>query len=310
MSDVSVGNFNIILMSGLVMAFFLARNMACHGISGEESRIPFRILVKAALLLTCLATLALLKPPMAAYFMAFSLFLVARFGMASALKSALLALIPVGAVATLPMLRFGSWTIWMDWIHYFKTGNADMFNLAGTQGNVSTTLFLSKVFGVSLSISTGFIIVFLIATLSIAIMHRGKPRQTLLTCLTDPHFALSIGVTVSLGLSPLVWVHYYTLLPVSALLFLHPRYERTSATFWALLAILMASAALTPVLDKVFALLSLRPVSHFFVMMVSWFPLWVATLTSIPVLSPTHRAVPPDVAPLKTAPADPAGCVM
>lgn len=266
-SELIVGNFNTILTAGLAVGFYLSNKLVSMHFDRDnvDSLLP-----KATALLVWIGMFTLMKPTLTIMFLIFVLFLAARFGIFFAAKATLLSVFPLGLIGSLPALRFGSATIWYEWFRYFRSGNLDMMNLPLSQGNVSTTLFLSKNLGIPLGICIGMLTVLLIGTLLLKAKQSESLKTGLHVHLADPHFIIALGVVATLALSPLAWIHYFVIIIVPAVILLHSRHRRTIAPKLAVLSIIMVTIPSTSF-------------SFRYLIMLSWVPLWCAALTLCPL---------------------------
>lgn len=265
-SELGVGNFNTILMAGLTGTIFIADRLAFRPLPRRNETAT---ICTAALLLTCLSFLALMKPTLIAIVAAFQVFLLARFGIRITIKANLLAILPAGLMAVLPAIRFGSADIWLEWFHYFMSGNLNMFSLPVEKGNLSLTLFISRMLHISQTACMLIIAVILFFSFAI----NGIRAKRIRAHLADPHFALVWGVIAALGLFPLAWLHYFLLLLVPGFILLHPRHRGTDVPKLAMLSVVMA----TPNIPELFP----------YTMMLSWIPLWLAGLKIEPARNNT-----------------------
>jgi len=280
-SEVIVGNFNTTLMIGLAVGLYQAQKLADQPSARDRSSAT---LLRAVLLLLWIGMFALMKPTMIMIVFVFQLFLIARFGFCLAVKASLLSTVPVGLLAALPMLRFGSASIWLDWVYYFRTSNLDMLNLPMAEGNVSTTLFLSKTLDIPLGFCALFIALLLILPLLLKAQRSGNYREVVCNHLADPHFGLTLGVVSILSLFPLAWIHYFLLLLIPAMILLHPRHRNTAASKLAIFSLIMVSLPYTGIIHRLLA--GFKDFDTLFIIhclvMSSWIPLWVAGLLMRP----------------------------
>jgi hypothetical protein len=157
-----------------------------------------------------------------------------------------------------------------------------------SNGNYATTRILSEALGITTNLTISLILCVL-AVHSLRVLLRIKTknetylqaiRRSVARLLTDPFFCASLGITLTLAFSPLVWWHYYTLaiIPALWLIIVSPKWSYIE--FLGVVSIILTSGQLT----IIFRLHSFEP----YPVALGWIPLWLGLQAVI-----THRCSEP-----------------
>lgn len=283
-TEMHVANYNTLLLFGTALALDAIRRIPdAHGEaaggSGEATGY-------GAGALALLGTLTLLKPTVAPIAAVLGGCTLARLGPRRAARPIAVAAIALLLVAAWPMARLGSAAIWLEWLHYFRTGNLDMFDLPWSKGNRSTALFLSKQLGVPLGVATAAVAAALAATLWAALRRAPSIGSAALAALRDPTIAVATGVVALLATSPLAWQHYYVhvlaaALPLLATRAADDRIPPLAALGLGLAALVPGQLLVSPITASVPAFAAALPYALHVGGMLSWIPLWIAVLLAV-----------------------------
>jgi hypothetical protein len=184
---------------------------------GVEQNLFKRSLGFSVFFLGCLIVLTMIKPNIAlvtlvltaCYWRSQGTKLLARAGLISAGGGAL--------VAWATAAYYGSWSVFVDWYRYFPNTGKIPYAVLG--GNSSATRIISDVAFIHIHAVAAVLGLLLVIQFCWALFnHRPKgcgygKHVTLrvLSLLDDAFLCTALAVTVTLALSPLVWVHYYVL---------------------------------------------------------------------------------------------------
>jgi len=267
--DLSFGNVNIFLLCALAVLLTLYRLL----IKGLFIRRP----VLAGLLASGIVILILFKPLV----LVPCLLLTLLFGFCATLQDRVAA-VSAGLVTLLagvagPSWFFRSWTVWPDWFQAMK-GNQSLLYPSLAE-NCSLVMVLAERANTRPIFVMSAMGALLVVSLFMAVSRGGRSFSVLRQgpgAFADAGLVMSIGIILTLAISPLVWIHYYVLAIIPALwLCTHPSQSR--------LGLLMAA---TYALASSEPLLHVARVTHtaqwyFLAQALSWIPLWTGILISI-----------------------------
>ena len=178
--------------------------------------------------------------------------------------------------AAIPCMYFGSWSIWGDWSGYLREGG-ERLAYSVLKGNTSTPLIISDMLNIGIENGVVLVALLLFAHILWALftikpaktpaLKYGKSVSAFL--LKDPYFCVSLGIILTLAVSPLVWRHYYTLSLLPALWFIAISPPLGRIEFFALLSLLL-SGALPVFLNT----LDAPPYLANGITICGWVPLW------------------------------------
>ncbi len=140
-----------------------------------------------------------------------------------ALSSAIAGFVGI-VLMVFPGIYFGSTMIWIDWLNYYSQG-IEKLCYPISHGNYSTVVIVSSFLNVSVTF-TMISIALIMSAIAVCVLFRTlNTRDSVLVGLSksitkllgDPFLCASIGVTLTLAISPLVWFHYYMILLLPAL---------------------------------------------------------------------------------------------
>jgi hypothetical protein len=189
-------------------------------------------------------------------------------------------------VAATPCFLFNTIWIWRDWwiqIEKLKKMNT-IFFYPISLGNFSTPLMLSKQFNISPSYSMLMVSLFIILSIALALTapfsdkRENIPKRVqnrIFGVLQHPFLCVSIGVIVTLAISPLLWIHYLVVLLLPALWMILEKRVGEIVGVLATISIIMASGLLLRILT-LHSTIWLSKAPYMFGL--AWVPLWAATL--------------------------------
>ena len=278
LSDLRVGNFNIFQLFGLV----LLTGYADRVLASRTAPVPFG----PCLVFMCsLVFLTMLKPNLVFVMLLLAAHLWARHGTKIFGVAALAGAVFGAVLVLLPCIKFGSWTVWLDWYRYFKThtDNTEIYSIS--RGNFASILLISQALHVSMLSVAGVLTAALITSACGALIissRSGKSGvrgawQTAVLSLRDSHLSAALGVTATLAVSPLVWSHYYLLSLLPALWLLSFQQRCRYLALAGGLSILCTAGIAPNVLYLLFGWANLAPIF----MAIGLVPLWVGLLMAI-----------------------------
>ena len=209
-NDLSLGNFNILLLCGLATALAAIEYLPARPLRHK--------LILSSALLTGLACLTLLKPLVLLPCLLLVTSLYRSPSTRPAAASLGVAFASTLVLVLLPCLYFRSWSVWWDW--YSAVYGADHRRLfyPVEQGNFSFALLVADwLEGRYAPLAAGLGTLLVASLLLVATAHRRPDRSGQSLAICDPHLLVSLGVLATFALSPLAWVHYYMLLLIPAL---------------------------------------------------------------------------------------------
>ncbi len=278
LADTTGGNSNAIqLFQYSLIAWFAVRLTACQRSTAIRTAC-------STLFLFAVGALALFKPNLAAVTLLLTLHLLATQGLRVGTLAAVGALVACLALAVVPCLYYHSWTVWQDWYRVLMPNADAPVEPRTNDSNASVIPLVSQLLQIGKP-RAAIVVASLLTASGLGALAWAKPRGVAivrwiwrggLQVLRDPHIAMAMGAMVLFALSPLVWLHYYTLalLPALWLLWGQPRWRPAA---WAgLLSIFVVSDS--GVLDH----LGAEVQNVLFAL--SWLPLWIGTLAAIVTL--------------------------
>jgi hypothetical protein len=196
----------------------------------------------------------------------------------------------VGAIVVLVAFGLGAWyfgdaNIWWDWIRYTRGMGGGTLIYSTHMGNQALPVLLAERYPVLGPVAYSVLLMALLGgALALSMSSWGKRVDqlvpTLRTMLSDPWFAMSLGVVFTFAAAPLVWYHYYVpaLIPIAWMLRWEAGWKVSAACALTAYALMMA-----PVLGAIF---SVQPDLALLAMYFPWTPL---------VFGLVLRAQPPGV---------------
>ena len=280
--DLWVGNLNAIQLAFLTTIVLFAEKI--QSISTSRNKILPSILFTGGLLF-----FALLKPNYVLIPLIMLAFLWRNIGtrlfISTSIAGGTLGLV----TAIIPCFLFNTPWIWLDWwtqLQKLKNINT-IFLYPISSGNFSTPLMLSKQFnlgsGYCLAIMCAFIILSLILALTIPFNNNTKEmierfRKKVSCILQSPFLCLSIALTITLAISPLVWIHYLVVLLLPALWMILDKKFGETVGILASISVVMASGILLRILT-LHSNIWLSKAPYMFGL--AWIPLWIGILIII-----------------------------
>jgi hypothetical protein len=265
--DVNVGNTNALQLLLLTLGAVLSMRL-------REAGIPGIVAMAAALML-----LLLFKPTLALAVGLLGNTNLVDHSRTRQICASAGALVTAVLLVGLSSLYFDSLSVWFDWLHELTSGAARMaYPLSA--GNVSLVTYLSGRTGCPIPQLAAALACGLLASLWLA-QRMGRPNSGMGSVQRDsmrPLMASSIGILLTLALSPLVWQHYLVLLllPTVFLMFA-PGSSRTT--------VLLASLALLLGLGigrRLFQWnVGLAPEAVALSSVLAWVPAWMALLCAV-----------------------------
>jgi len=189
-------------------------------------------------------------------------------------------------LAAIPCFLFNSVWIWLDWWYQLQRLRADSLKslYAIEEGNFSTPLLLSKILDIKTEycfLLTGFFLVLTLAT-AVCIRIPSRKENIIKRFLTGtsfifqyPMLCISIGLIITMALSPLIWMHYFVILLLPAIWMIADKSNWKYAGISAVISMVLASGILFRVVKLHWEnWYSLVP----YVFGLAWVPLWVGIL--------------------------------
>ena len=266
-SDMRLGN--VATLQFLVLAGLLAL--------GRHLRRPDRPRHGAALdalFLAGLAVLALAKLNLGLVVVCLALSFLLSSERRAAL-GAVLAAAGAGSLCVLiPSAYFRTRAVWFDWYVYTFGPGQGLAGRTVEQGNYSTTRIIADLLGVSIVIPVLAVAAVLgVGVIVAASRARAGWKETLDRAARDPGSAMAIGITATMAMAPVMWLHYYVWSLIPALWVMHAGRSDSRLAGLGAASVVLSSGALN-VLLVLGGLTSLVPS----VMASSWIPLWAAIL--------------------------------
>lgn len=272
--DLRVGNLNTIQLFLIVISTLLVDRANCH---------HSRQRLHSGLIAACLFIfITLLKPNLILTVLTLSISFLVKYGFPK-----LTVLIPASMafsalIILLTSVFLGSSQVWLDW--YALVSNRDRLAYALIAGNYSTPLLISHHYNLDIYAAVAAVAAFLAISLGGVILMSafkrglavGKSFKVVLDIFRDPGLAVSIAMTVTIALSPLVWVHYYTLLLLPILWTMDPRHYCKKANWLSLLAIASSGGIILQILLSL--RIALSPELHATNFILGWVFIWARIL--------------------------------
>jgi hypothetical protein len=274
LSELHTGNLGCVQLIGLTALLFLDAAIG-HTVSAS------RRAALGAVFLAALVLLALAKPNVTAIALLLAVHLGARYGARLWAAAAAPAALVGALLVALPCVYFGSWGIWREW--YEAVLGADRYMLVRPVeiGNFSTSLIVSRWLGLDVYLVSALLLAVVAVSPIVATAWSGataRPsaigaaRAAAGRLLANPHAAMGTAIVLTIGVSPLVWLHYYVLVLIPSLWLLAGP-GRSARPWCGAAAVVMSSGVLAFVL---------RPLPSPLVMpasvALSWLPLWAGML--------------------------------
>ena len=268
--DLRVGNLNTIQLFLIATSTILVDRVNGHH---PKQRLY------SGLIFTCLFIfISLLKPNLILIMLALGISFVVRYGVPK-----LIVLLSVsGAFSALLIVLtnafLGSPRVWLDW-YDLASSSKDRLIYPIEAGNYSATLLISQLYNINIFAATASVAAFLAISMGGVILISafkrsftiGKSFNVLLEIFKDPGLTVSIAVTVTIALSPLVWVHYYTLLLAPILLTINVKRYCKRGSWLSLLAIAASGGIILQLLNF---RLELSPELHATSFILGWIFVW------------------------------------
>ena len=269
--DQRVGNVNALQLGALVGLAAL--------VAGRRAR------ALAPALGAALAALVLLKPSVLAPCVALALSAGARLdrrGVALGLLGALGASAALGAG---PVLFFDAPAVWSDWWRVLHEGGAARLSYPSEVGNVATARLISDGTGVPVGWASRLLLGGLalsgLGAGALGARRRGGGWRGAVEVarrgLGDPFLMAGLGVVVTLGASPLVWTHYFTLALLPALWLFWAAPRRPIGEGAAVISLLASSGALSGLVEGLVPAARAQPALY----ALAWGALWVGLLDRV-----------------------------
>lgn len=280
-SDLRVGNL------GSLQLFLLTVLLA---VADRLSHAPRPLLATAhgTALLVGLALLALAKPNIALLAVVMTAHLWISQGSRVFAMAAAPTVVASAALVIAPCLYFRSWTVWSEWYRFVYGSKPYMLVRPIIQGNYSTPLLLSTWLGADIwTVASGIALALLVSAMAavgipvfrstrVSTSSVALARATLTRGLADPRFAMAIGITATVAISPLFWYHYALLALIPGLWLLNAARECWALPFFGLTALVLSTGPLNVVFLPLgwtwFAVAAAA---------LSWLPLWCGILIQI-----------------------------
>jgi hypothetical protein len=209
--DLKVANLNAIQLFLLVLTTLFVDRVA---------RNHPRKHLKSGLIILCLSIfMVLLKPNLLLPFVFLCLSFVLRYGIPR-----LTVLLPVSAAFTALIVLststlLGSSRVWLDW-YQIVSSSKDRLIYPIEGGNFSTTLLVSSISQVdTFVVVLGVLLILAISLCGAVVIPVLGKKLTMVNgvyivtdIFKDTGLVVNLALTATLALSPLVWLHYYTLL--------------------------------------------------------------------------------------------------
>jgi Glycosyltransferase family 87 len=272
-SNIRVGNINSFQLF-LIVAYILFFDRVVKRSSGRM------VYLYGVICISFLVLLTMVKPNMIIVTMLLSASLLSAHGLKVYISSLVTGLFSGLALICVSCLYFNSWLVWSDWYHYLSDNKSKLFYPVHN-GNYSTVCIAFEQFG--LNKNTSIIIVVLCIFLhGLYVLLRDKNvevtyfeylKNTSVELLKDPFLTVSLGITITLAISPLVWWHYYIISLVPALWLIIVSKKWNDIGLLGMLSIILTSGYI-PI---VFGWHNFEPYPVAF----GWIPLWLGITTVV-----------------------------
>ena len=276
LSDLRVGNINSFQLFGVAVLIVLAHRF----LSGSSNR---NVLFPGVTFMCGLVFMTLLKPNLILVTSLLSAHLCAQQGWKVFAKAVIAAAIFGAILLLLPCIYFDSWRVWLDWYNYLSS---KMLVYPVSQGNIATVLLVSQALDISVySATTMLATVLLVLGLGVLLMAAfpGEPGLKALwgpfvRSLRDPYLCAAMGITATLALMPLVWLHYFVISLIPAIWLLTAPHRWSHAWLLGGLSIILTSGLPGLLLIALFGLTAL---GYSYSIATGWIPLWAGVLATI-----------------------------
>jgi hypothetical protein len=225
--DLQVGNFNCLHLALLALPLALTAKLRA-----ERGRTTW-----AALCLSLLALYVLLKPNLALLGAGVAAHVVATTPARAAARALAVAAAVAAALLLWPCLYFDSFAVWNDWLAYVG-GDPGKLAYDLEKFNVSWPLHCARWFGGTALVYSLLGGTALLLAAALVLRHARRAaglgwRACARAALATPFAPASLGLVVTLAISPLVWSHY-TLALVVPVAWLLSRRARIDLDSWLL----------------------------------------------------------------------------
>ena len=249
-ADLTVGNISSIQF----LLFTLITSLIKFTLKNSQYKHNYII---SSVIMCSLVFLLLLKPNMLILVLLLSASIWSLQGAAVFTVSSAIASLFGVALIYLSGEYFDSPAIWLDWLNVFSRGS-EKLSYPISNGNFSAVQIISQFFDVRVNVTilSVFSILSLITLLVLFktidanyTVFRGLFKSTV-SVLKEPFLCSAIGVTLTLAISPLVWVQYNVILLLPALWFILDSRPWSITELSAILSILMSSGTLSKILQS------------------------------------------------------------
>jgi len=275
LSDLRVGNINSFQMFIFVILLTFADRVL--------STSARHVLLFSVVFLCALVFMALLKPNLILVILLLSIYLWALNGTKILVKAGIASLFFGAILLLLPCIYFESWQVWSAWYDYVLGNDKILYPVY--QGNFSTVLLTSQIFGISIFSTWLIIATILIILGSISIMiaisfNKSKLKglwEIVVEMAQDPFLCAAIGITATLALMPLVWYHYFIMSLIPAIWMLTASNRSNLIAGLGGLSMILTSELPGNLIINLFGWSSLLP----YIIAMGWVPLWAGILGTI-----------------------------
>ncbi|MBF0626066.1 MAG: hypothetical protein HQL82_14825 [Magnetococcales bacterium] len=268
LADFRVGNSNVLVLALLAVAFWGLGAFSSFPVGRAEASPPGTVW-RQALGVWLVGATVLLKPTLGPLLGVVVGLVLLGLGWRRGLAAGALGGVAILGTALLPTWRFGAWTLWGDWLSLIATQgmetNADQ---KAEMANVAFNPVLAGVLDLPRAVTAlGLGLLFLVPMVPV-LVNRGRRGL-------DPGLILSLGLFLTIAVTPFMWVHYYTVLILPALVAAQPRYRETALPILGLLTLVLSSMTIVSSLRQLLPGVTLGQGVEHTILMVSWIPLWV-----------------------------------
>jgi hypothetical protein len=277
LSDLRVGNMSSFQLFALVLITVFAYRVLADS-SARNSLGP------SVVFMCSLVFLTLLKPNLVFVTLLLAAHLWALHGTKVFARAAAAAAIFGAILTALPCIHFGSWMLWQDWYRYMNIGGGKLLYPISL-GNYATVVLASQALGIRV-LSAIVVVAAMLFILGLgALMMAISPDElglkgmwrAVVRSLRDPHLSAAVGVTATLALAPLVWLHYYVISLLPALWLLTAPHHRSHVNVLGGLSIVLTSGVASALLNNLFGWAALS----LLIIAIGWVPLWAGVLAAI-----------------------------
>ena len=280
--DFWMGNLNAIQFGILTTLALLAKRIHSPPPSGNHFTL-------GVVFMCGFIFLAMLKPNFVLVSLIMMAFLWRNIGTRQFMKTTIFGGAFTILLAAIPCFLFESLWIWSDWWSELQRFVNDRLNFLYpiTSGNFATPLMLSKAFNIKSEYCSLIMGAFITASLIIAIgtpfaskrrNAMGNIRDILSSILQSPFLCISIGLIITMAMSPLLWMHYLVILLLPALWMILEKKLGETVGILGTISIVMASGLLLRILklhsDRWIALAP-------YMFGLAWIPLWAGIIVII-----------------------------